>query len=178
MYDGKEGEQYGESSFRGISISAARNMRTFEILDEHIRTGEHRHRISMTQEPVFSVSTYRRDDWDSFKILYDGTGGAVVMCIGDVNVNNFQVRVRSIVVISVHQLVDYCNSYNAFQKCERCIEGYHLEGGRCYLSIGGCISYKKNICLRCEDWSLLVENRCVSDCASLSDTRSVHYFHN
>lgn len=100
--------------------------------------------------------TYQRDQRQSFKILYDGTGGAVILSIGDVNTISLNPTIRSIVVISIHQRIDFCSLYNERQECERCTDGYHLENGKCYLSIGGCISYKKNICLRCVDYYLLI----------------------
>jgi len=33
------------------------------------------------------------------------------------------------------------------------------------------------MCLECTEYSLLVENRCVSDCVSISDARSLLYYH-
>ena len=151
-------------------------MKTFRSLDNFVRTGEYKHRISRTEEPVFSVYTYQTGESQSFKILYDGTGGAVILCIGDVNKDSFSPTIRSIVVISIHQRIDYCNLYDEAQRCERCIDGYHLENGKCYLSIGGCISYKQNICLKCLDYYLLIENRCVADCPSISDCRTAFYY--
>lgn len=141
-----------------------------------IRTGEHKHRISSTQNPVFSVYTYIKDDTQSFKIVYDGTGGAVILTIGDVNRNTLEPKIRSITVISIHQIIDYCSLYDDRSRCIRCTDGYHLENGVCYLSVGGCISYRKNICIGCADFYLLMENRCVSDCPSISDCRSALFY--
>jgi hypothetical protein len=59
-----------------------------------------------------------------------------------------------------------------------CHEGSHLEGGKCYNNYGGCLKYYENICVECLDYYLLVENRCVSDCLSVSDTRNLLYYEN
>lgn len=149
LYDGTQGEQYGEASFRYISVEEAQSLKTFQTLDTFVRGGEYRHRISKTQNPVFSVYTYSKPTHQSFKILYDGTGGAVILCIGDVDLFTFAPKIRSIVVISVHQRIDNCNLYTENSACERCIDGYHLEQGQCYPSIGGCVSYTRNICVAC-----------------------------
>jgi hypothetical protein len=42
--------------------------------------------------------------------------------------------------------------------------------------MGGCVRYRENICIQCIDYYILIENRCISDCVSLSDSRDDLYY--
>ena len=59
--------------------------------------------------------------------------------------------------------------------CLQCASGYHLEGGYCYRSLDGCISHFGYICLECEKFSILVENRCLS-CREMGDLNKVVFY--
>lgn len=77
------------------------------------------------------------------------------------------------------QVVDYCVDYSTTQTiCLRCQDDYHLDNGVCYQNSPGCITYFKNICTECKGFALLIENKCVSDCQKLSDTRSLRFYNN
>lgn len=68
-----------------------------------------------------------------------------------------KVIIRSLVVISLTQVIDYCIDYDTGTlSCTLCQNGYHLEGGVCYKNTGACLRYKKNICIECLDYFLLV----------------------
>lgn len=93
------------------------------------------------------------------------------------DVNTLRIGLRALVTIAVTRVIDYCIDYsNISIECLRCQEGYHLEEGKCYQNYGGCIKYLANICLECANYYLLVENRCISDCISVSDGRSILFF--
>lgn len=55
-----------------------------------------------------------------------------------------------------------CNKYSLDgQKCEECVEHFHLYEGVCYVDILGCESYTfGNICHSCENEYILVNNLC------------------
>jgi len=57
----------------------------------------------------------------------------------------------------------------------QCGAGYHIENGQCYANIDNCVSYSQNLCLQCEGFALLVENRCLSDC-SLGDLSQILFY--
>jgi hypothetical protein len=116
-------------------------MRSFQLLDKLIRTGEYAHRISRTTNPIISVYRQHNPQSDSFKTLYEGTGGAIILCIGETHLSTLHPSIQSMVVISVYQRIDYCSLYNQASKCERCLQGYYLEDDVCWPSIGGCVSY-------------------------------------
>lgn len=74
------------------------------------------------------------------------------------------VVVQSIVSISSGKIVEKCLSYSVDTECRFCEDGYHLEGGKCFRNVEGCIGYVRNICISCDETMALVENRCVGGC--------------
>jgi hypothetical protein len=46
------------------------------------------------------------------------------------------------------------------------------------MNIPGCINYFSNICVKCRGSQILIENRCIAQCAYLRDTRSIHHYGN
>lgn len=55
-----------------------------------------------------------------------------------------------------------CSKYSlGGEKCEKCIDHYHLYEGVCYVDILGCSDYIfGNICHTCENGYILVNNLC------------------
>ncbi len=126
-----------------------------------MRTGEHKHFISRTAQPVVSVSYFSSGDQNQYKILYNGSGGGVMMSIISIIRSTNKVTLNSFVTIGVTNLVDNCGEYDNQLVCIKCVFGWHLEGGRCYSNIQDCNSYYGQICLECFGYSVLIENRCV-----------------
>lgn len=116
-------------------------------------------------------------DTYSFKLLYQGSGGGLFLCIADIPLS-LTVQLRSLTPISASNMIDFCVDYNTEGSCLRCASSYHLEAGKCYLNFGGCSKYLENICVECLDSFFLIENRCISDCLSVSDARSILYYGN
>lgn len=148
---------------------------TFMALNTFIRVGQYSHFISRTGNPIYSVHYYVVDNRYSYKILYYGSGGGLFLCIADVP-PTFKVQLRSLTPISSSNIIDFCIDYDTNSICLRCATNYHLENKKCYPNFGACVKYKENICLECMNYFFLVENRCISDCLSLSDARSLLYF--
>jgi hypothetical protein len=143
-----------------------------------MKKGEYAHFISRTLQPIISVSTFDSFGMRQFKILYEGSGNSLLLCLIGINLSNNRIELRSFVTIGISKYVDLCVDYTTQSECLRCQNGYHLENGVCYQNIPGCISYLRQICVECRGFSLLVENRCISDCDILRDTRSINFYHN
>lgn len=169
------GSQYGEAGFIPIAYEKVQKWPTFLALNTFIRVGQYSHFISRTGNPIYSVHYYVTGDKYSYKILYYGSGGGLFLCIADVP-PKLNVQLRSLTPISSSNIIDFCIDYDTTSICLRCAANYHLENKRCYPNFGGCIRYRENICIECMDYYFLVENRCVSDCLSVSDARSLLYF--
>ncbi len=128
---------------------------TFMALNSRIRAGEYAHFLSRSGNPVYSVSYYTTGDRYSYKILYHGSGGGLFLCIADVP-PSLNITLRSLVPITVSNIIDYCVDYSTGSLCLRCQPGFHLENKRCYPNYGGCIKYRENICTECYDFYFLV----------------------
>lgn len=169
------GSQYGEAGFIPVPFETVQKWPTFMALNTFVRVGQYSHFISRTGNPVYSVHYYIKDKQYSYKVLYYGSGGGLFLCIGDVP-PTFKVNLRSLTPISSSNVIDFCIDYDENSNCLRCAANYHLESKKCYPNYGGCVKYRENICLECLNYYFLVENRCVSDCLSVSDARSLLYF--
>lgn len=101
-----------------------------------------------------------------------------MLCLIGINLNSNKIELRSFVTIGTSKYVDLCIDYTTASECMRCQNGYHLENGVCYQNIPSCVSYVRNLCIECRTFSLLVENKCLSDCEVLRDTRSIKFYHN
>ena len=55
-----------------------------------------------------------------------------------------------------------CEKLNMDGTCSKCTANYHLsDDGKCYAQILGCKKYaSENLCVQCEDKSILVNNKC------------------
>lgn len=144
---GNPGDQYGEGNFIPTTYEAVKDDQTFIALNTFVRTGQYGHYISRVGNPVYSIHYHTNGNTVSYKVLYEGSGGGLFLCIADVD-QNLKVGIRSLVVISLTQIVDYCIDYDISSvNCIRCQSGYHLESGRCYQNTGACLRYFGNICL-------------------------------
>ena len=161
-----------------ITLGQAQNDKYFVICDNFMKRGEYAHFISRTLQPIVSVSTYDSFGMRQFKILYEGSGSSLLLCLIGINMSSNKIQLRSFVTIGISKYVDLCVDYTTQSECLRCQNQYHLESGVCYQNIPGCVSYVKNICVECRGFSLLIENRCLSDCDVLRDTRSLKFYHN
>lgn len=133
---GNPGDRYGGNNYIPISYVTAKSQYTFLAMDSFLRRGEWGHFISKSANPVYSVHYRTRDDVDEFgrnyttygyKVLYEGTGGGLFLCIADVPNNTYTVRIASLTVIELAQIVDNCIDYEvSTTKCLRCAFGYHL----------------------------------------------------
>lgn len=134
------GDRYGESSFKPVSYEVASVWGSFQALNSYITKGQYSHYISRVSNPVYSVHYYVTNETYSYKLLYQGSGGGLFLCIADVPLN-LVVGLRSLTPISASLMIDFCIDYNTEGNCLRCGNFYHLENGRCYLNFGGCSKY-------------------------------------
>lgn len=159
------------------TLDTVKDWPTFLALNTYILKGQYSHYISRMSNPIFSVHYYMINQTYSYKILYYGSGGGLFLCIADV-FTNMNVQLRSLTPISASDIIDFCSDYDTYSKCLRCNNNYHLENSQCYPNMGGCVKYRENICIECLDYYFLLENRCISDCVSVSDARSALYYEN
>lgn len=122
------------------------------------------------------MGTFVLNGVSNFKILYEGSGGGLMLCIMSINQITRQITLSALVTIGVNNIVDHCNDYSNTLTCLRCNEGYHLENELCYSNIQNCISYFQNICLQCSGYSLLVENSCISICSQFGDLSQIRFY--
>jgi hypothetical protein len=73
-----------------------------------MKTGEYSHFISRTAQPIISVSFYTANLTNNYKILYDGSGGGLLLCIIGISTLNNQINLRSLVNIGTTNIVDLC----------------------------------------------------------------------
>ena len=130
-----------------ITLAQAQTDNFFVICDNFMRRGEYSHFISRTLQPIISVSTYDMGGVRQFKILYEGSGSSLLLCLIGINMSSNRIELRSFVTIGLSKFVDLCVDYTTQSECLRCQRGYHLENGICYQNIPGCISYMKNLCI-------------------------------
>lgn len=111
-----------------ISYDEVKEWPTFDAVNRDIRTGQYGHYISRTGNPVYSVHYYISSNGNySYKILYEGSGGGIFLLITDISATELRSLIRSLVVISLTQVVENCIDYdtgNLF--CTLCKDGYHL----------------------------------------------------
>ncbi len=98
-----------------------------------------------------------------------------MLCVIGIDTKNQAILLQSLVTIDAHQMVANCLEYNNQNLCSRCQRGYHLETGQCYYDIAGCISYFGRICIQCDGWALLLENRCEYDCINSCDSGHLQF---
>ena len=91
---------------------------------------------------MVSVAYFTVGSQNQYKILYNGSGGGLMMCIISIDANTNAIQINSFVPIGVTNVIDNCGQYDLQMKCVECAIGWHLEQGRCYYNIGGCISYR------------------------------------
>lgn len=46
----------------------------------------------------------------------------------------------------------------------------------CVVNVPGCVEYFGEICVKCRGHAYLVENRCVTGCEALRDSRGVRFY--
>ncbi len=141
------GDQYGERMFNMITLVQAQNDNYFVICDNFMKKGEYGHFISRTAQPIISVHTYDTNGMRQFKILYEGSGSSLLLCLIGINLNSNKIELRSFVTIGTSKYVDLCVDYTTLSECTRCQNGYHLENGVCYQNIPSCVSYVRNLCV-------------------------------
>jgi len=73
-----------------------------------MQNGEYSHFISRTTQPIISVSFYLANMTNNYKILYDGSGGGLLLCIIGISTVNNQINLRSLVNIGVTNIVNLC----------------------------------------------------------------------
>lgn len=108
-------------------------------------------------------------DFRDFKILYEGSGGNLLMCLIGINTKTNSILLKSFVTIGRTQIIEDCVDYTSVMECDRCKDKHHLDSSingdaTCVQDIPGCIEYYGNICTKCRGHYFLIENRCASDC--------------
>ena len=148
----------------------------FRIANDFMLKGEYKHFISRTAQPVQSVSTFYSGDKVEFKILYNGSGGGLMMCLISVNRFNNALVLQSFVPIGITRVIENCSQYSLSVECLQCVPGYHLDGGVCFPNVEGCATYYRNICLGCSGYAVLAENRCLTGCRWMGDLAKLLYW--
>lgn len=87
--------------------------------------GDYRHFISRSVKPVQWVGQWKSADSQEFKIIYQGSGGGLMLCYIAIDSQN-KLRLRSFVLVGGGGLVDYCLQYDVSGSCSQCQEEYHL----------------------------------------------------
>jgi hypothetical protein len=167
---------YGDLRFVSIALADALNDQYFLIANNFMLNGEYKHFISLTAQPIQSVATYSLGTLREYKILYSGSGGGLMLCLISIDNTNNAIRLSSFVSIGLTSIVNNCDQYSTSVQCLQCLPGYHLENSICYLNIENCVSYSRNICLRCAQYSFLIENRCLSTCQDTADESQMPFF--
>jgi hypothetical protein len=88
--------------------------------------GEYRSYISRGSQPVKSVSSFRANGEVQFRILYNGSGGGLMLCIITVKTSNNAIILNSFVLIALTNVIQYCDQYSLNIECLQCSAGYHL----------------------------------------------------
>lgn len=109
-----------------ISLVKAQNDNFFIICDNFMKKGEYGHFISRTAQPIISVHTYDANGMRQFKILYEGSGASLLLCLIGINMSTNKIELRSFVTIGTSKFVDRCIDYTTQSDCTRCQNGYHL----------------------------------------------------
>jgi hypothetical protein len=102
------GDRYGEEFFRYISLADANSDQYFLICNNFMKKGEYGHFISRSAQPVTSVHFFNASPMRHFKILYEGSGAGLLLCLIGINTETNQISLRSFVTIGTTQLVDLC----------------------------------------------------------------------
>jgi hypothetical protein len=71
-----------------ITLGQAQNDKYFVICDNFMKRGEYAHFISRTLQPIVSVSTYDSFGMRQFKILYEGSGSSLLLCLIGINMSS------------------------------------------------------------------------------------------
>lgn len=137
--------------------------------------GEYKHFISRTAQPIVSVSYFAVFGQNQYKILYNGSGGGLMMSIISIITSTNAIQLSSFVPIGITNVIDNCGAYDLSLNCVQCLSGWHLESGLCYRNIEGCTAYSQTICLYCIGYAILVENRCVT-CTEMGDLNKITFF--
>lgn len=116
-----------------------------------------------------------------FKILYEGSGGNLLMCLIGINISTKNIILRSFVTIGRTQVIESCIDYTTSMACQKCEEGYHLDYSSngekiCVKNIPGCIEYWRDVCVKCRGFMYLVEGKCLADCSILKDGRAIRFY--
>ena len=90
---------------------------------------------------MVSVAYFASGNQNQYKILYNGSGGGLMMCIITIWTDTNARQINSFVPIGVTNIVDNCGQYDLQIRCLACVLGWHLEAGRCYRNIEGCVAY-------------------------------------
>jgi hypothetical protein len=139
-----------------VPLASAQQDDYFLKCNTFMLNGEYKHFISRTAQPVVSVSYFTSGSQNQYKILYNGSGGGLMMCIITITLSNYAIVLNAFVTIGITNIVDNCGQYTEQANCVECLIGWHLEGGQCYQNIGNCIAYKENICVQCFGFSILI----------------------
>ena len=90
---------------------------------------------------MVSVAYFASGNQNQYKILYNGSGGGLMMCIITIWTDTNARQINSFVPIGVTNIVDNCGQYDLQINCLACVLGWHLEAGLCYRNIEGCVAY-------------------------------------
>lgn len=143
-----------------------------------LRSGEYKHFISQSLQPVYFAAYSQLQAWRNYEVIYQASGGGLLLCLVNYDAGSQAVAIQSIVSIGTAHLFEHCLSYTTALECNYCRQGYHLDRGKCNQDIGSCSKYHGNICLACTGYLLLLENRCIGDCGDLCDTAKIRFFQN
>ena len=75
------GSVYAAESFVPLDLANALKMPLFNTANSYMLNGDYKSYISRSLQPIISVSSYQNLSTTAFKIIYEGSGGGILMCI-------------------------------------------------------------------------------------------------
>lgn len=83
----------------------------FVRCDRILRSGEYKHFISRSIQPVFFAAYSQLQSWRHYELIYQASGGGLLLCLVNYDAGSQAVAIQSIVSIASTQLVEHCLSY-------------------------------------------------------------------
>jgi hypothetical protein len=83
----------------------------FVRCDRMLRSGEYKHFISRSTQPVFFAAYSQLQSWRNYELIYQASGGGLLLCLVNYDAASQAVAIQSIVSIATAQLVEHCLSY-------------------------------------------------------------------
>jgi hypothetical protein len=70
-----------------------------------LRSGEYRHFISRTSQPVYFAAYSQLQSWRNYEVIYQASGGGLLLCLVNYDAASLAIAIQSIVSIGTSQLI-------------------------------------------------------------------------